>query len=373
MNSIYIHIPFCDRKCFYCDFYSIENSSYIDSYIDSLKKEIDLCSEKKYFSEIQTIYFGGGTPSKIPAVRIEEILNQINKYFTLNTKAEISIEVNPGSITKTSLKQYKEFGINRLSIGIQSFIQKELNFLERIHTVGEAQEAILSARESGFSNISIDLIYAIPNSSVENWKYNLKTALKFEPSHISAYSLIFEEGTRLFDEMKQNRIISVSEENEAEMYEFTMGFLQKNGYNHYEVSNYAIPGFECNHNKNYWNFSNYLGLGPSAHSYIDKKRWWNFRDIKKYISLLDENLLPVDSYEHITDEMALREMIFLGLRSAGIDLVKIKNEFNIDFYQKNRNIIENLLSGGYIELKDQQITLTDNGFLVCDEICKKLI
>jgi oxygen-independent coproporphyrinogen III oxidase len=373
MNSIYIHIPFCKRKCFYCDFYSLEDNAPVDQFIKSLKTEIDIYHEKNYFSEVQTIYFGGGTPSIIEHRYIHEILEHLNKYYSINSNAEISIEANPGSITKETLIKYKEYGINRISIGIQSFIQKELDFLERIHSVKEAKEAILTAKDSGFDNVSLDLIYAIPFASLDDWKYNLDTALSFEPKHISAYSLIFEEGTRLYNDMLEKKIRPIEEEIEAQMYEYAIRFLDSNKYNHYEVSNYALSGFECQHNKNYWNFSNYIGLGPSAHSFVNRSRHWNFRDLRNYISSLNQNIPPVESMEYINNEMLLEEIVFLGLRSNGIDLDKIKKEFDVDFYEKNRNIIDDLLNSGYIKSENRKILLTEKGFLICDEICKKLI
>jgi oxygen-independent coproporphyrinogen-3 oxidase len=372
MSSIYIHIPFCKRKCIYCDFYSIEKLELIPVFIKALRKEIILFSEKNFLSNVETVYFGGGTPSIIPDKYIDEILNIIHKSFTIKKNAEITIEVNPGTVSRTVLETYCKIGINRISIGVQSFIQRELDFLQRIHTTEEAEKTIVSARESGFENISIDLIYAIPSGTFEDWKKNLKKTIEYNPDHISAYSLIYENGTELYNWKFNNKIVPVSEETEAEMYDYTMNFLEDNKYYHYEVSNYAKPGYECRHNKNYWNHSEYLGFGPSSHSYINRTRWWNFKDLNEYVSILNNNCLPIEGKEDIDDHTLLEEKVYLGLRSEGVNLGELKNQFNVDFYEKNKNIIDDLVKNGYIEMKNSGISLTKKGFLVCDEICKRL-
>jgi oxygen-independent coproporphyrinogen III oxidase len=371
MSSIYIHIPFCKRKCVYCDFYSIEDTDLIPDYINALKKEIALYNEKENLSSIETIYLGGGTPSIIPLKYISEIFDLLFRSFKVDKDAEISIEVNPGTASEESLKSYLGMGINRISTGVQSFIQKELDFLKRIHSVSKAEQTLLSARENGFENISLDLIYAIPSSTIKDWEYNLTKAVEFNPEHISAYSLIYEEGTPLYKMSLANKVDVIPEEEEASMYEYTMNFLIKNGYNHYEVSNYAKPGFECRHNMNYWNHTEYIGFGPASHSFMNRKRWWNYKQLDRYIQMLSKGDLPVENMEFIDDHTFLEEKIYLGLRSGGINQEELKRKFNIDFFKKNENIITEYMDNEYIMIKNGIIRLTDKGFLLCDELCSR--
>ena len=371
MSGLYIHIPFCERKCFYCDFYSITNISLSQSFFELLSKEILLYSEQFKNKNIETVYFGGGTPSVIEPTYIEYALNDISKHYSVDSQCEITIECNPNSINKEKLNNYKNIGINRISLGVQSFDDSELIFLKRLHNATDARNAI-ELVHTLFDNASVDLIYAIPNSNIEIVHNNLTELLSFKPKHISAYGLIYENNTELTKANINGAFKKIDEELNAEMYQLVMSYLQNNGYLHYEVSNYCLPDFESKHNSNYWNHTEYIGFGPSSHSFIDNKRFSNYSDIQKYNRSLMSNILPVEFEEIITDDILFEEYIFLGLRSKGIELNKINKKFGIDFLNNKKNIINLLLNDGYLIIKNDFIRLTDKGFLICDEICGRL-
>jgi oxygen-independent coproporphyrinogen-3 oxidase len=371
MSGLYIHIPFCERKCFYCDFYSITNLSLSQSFFEALSQELLLYSEQFKNRDIKTIYFGGGTPSVIEPHYIEHLLNEISKHCSVNSECEITIECNPNSINSDKLTHYKNIGINRISLGVQSFDDTELIFLQRLHNANEAKN-VIELVHTLFDNVSVDLIYAIPNSNLETVRNNLTELLAFKPKHISAYGLIYENNTRLTKANINGEFKRIDEELNTEMYMLVMSCLQNNGYLHYEVSNYCLPNFEARHNDNYWNHTEYIGLGPSAHSFVNNKRYSNYYDIQKYISSLRLNTSPIEFEEALTDDMLFEEYIFLGLRSKGIDLKKINTKFKIDFLNNKKNIITLLLNDGYLIIENDFIKLTDKGFLICDEICSKL-
>jgi oxygen-independent coproporphyrinogen III oxidase len=370
MAGIYIHIPFCEKKCIYCDFFSITDLDYAEPFLKALYKEIDLIADTINFPEVNTVYFGGGTPSLLLPDFISAILEKIYKKFRINQFPEVTIEANPNSLKKESLLHYHKNGINRISIGIQSFIPDELKLLQRLHTSAEAVQSFYLARECGFDNISIDLIYSIPFSSLDKWKFNLDKALELNPEHISAYSLIYEEETELFRKLEEREYSAITEEIEAEMYLYAIKFLKMNGFIHYEVSNYAKPGKESRHNSSYWNYEQYIGLGPSAHSFLNNYRSWNYKSVEKYISELNNNKLPVESGEFIDNEILLKEKMFLGLRSAGLNLQEIISKYKPDFYKKYEKEIKLLSDKKYIKIENGNLSLTDEGFLLCDEICK---
>ncbi len=373
MSGIYIHIPFCERKCFYCDFYSVDNLNLVRDFNSALSKEIELRSKINNIGKISTIYFGGGTPSVLDPKLLENYINLLSEKFELLPDTEITIECNPNSVNKEKLEYYKSIGINRISLGVQSFIDEELIFLRRLHNSDGAKRAIDDIYSAGFSNLSIDLIFALPESDIHSLEFNLEEAMKFHPKHISAYSLIYEDSTPLNMALMDGEIKKIDEGTESEMYLFVMEYLKKNGYNHYEVSNYALPGFESKHNSKYWDHSEYIGLGPSAHSFIESRRLWNYPDIRKYNHMLSSGLLPVENEELIDDDILLEEVLFLGLRSKGIDLSYIQERFDIDFLKKKENIIQVLSDENFITIDNSMIRLTNKGFLVCDEICAKLI
>jgi oxygen-independent coproporphyrinogen-3 oxidase len=373
MAGIYIHIPFCEKKCIYCDFYSEADHSDRNIFIQFLLKEIEMYNRYFNLEKIETIYLGGGTPSLLEPMQVKKILTYVNKNFKVCNNAEISFEVNPGTVDKQKLLDYKYIGINRLSIGVQSLHEEDLKFLTRIHTVDESLSCYEAARLSGFENISIDLIYGLPTQTIESWKKVLNQAIELKPQHISAYNLIVEEGTPLFRLVGEKRVSKASEEIETQMFEETINLLTSAGYRHYEVSNYALPNFEARHNENYWNYSTYFGFGPSAHSFFDKKRWWNVRSIFSYYSRIDNRILPVDAQETLDRTQQISELIMLGLRSKGVDIGKLEADLQFDFLKSFDQTIKSLIENQFGVLRDGYFSLTGKGILISDEISRKLI
>lgn len=378
MASIYIHIPFCERKCVYCDFYSIprvefkeEWQSIVEKFISSLKIELDIrLSAGNLNQEIETIYFGGGTPSILQSADLERIMNLLMKHTCIHKGTEITIEVNPGTVDKDKLLALKSMGINRISLGIQSFYDTELKLLGRIHNSEEAIKSINDVYETGFENVNFDMIFALPNQSLKNWQMNLDKAIDFRPSHISCYNLSIEPYTPLYWLVQDGKIKSLDTEIEAGLYEYTIAFLTSHGYKQYEVSNFAKEDFKCRHNLNYWNHNHYLGFGPSAHSFWNNKRCWNIKDIHHYIEKLSNRILPIDGEEHLDTSKLMEEFIFLGLRSEGINLKRFEERFHKNFLFNNRAIIDNLIRDGYATLDKEKFKLTGKGYMICDEICR---
>ncbi|MGA2669570.1 MAG: radical SAM family heme chaperone HemW [Ignavibacteria bacterium] len=368
MSGIYIHIPFCDTKCIYCDFYSITNHSLKEEYLDSISKEIrersSLLGERKF----DTIFIGGGTPSLLSYDELASLFEVLFHSLNISDDSEITIEANPGTLDRKKLKEFKKLPVNRISFGVQSFIDAELKFLTRIHNSTEAVNSITDAMDSGFSNINLDLIFAIPGQSQDSWKYNLEKAVSLDTQHISAYSLIFEEGTPLYTMLKKNKVKSADNEIEREMYDHTMKYLNDCGYIQYEISNYAKPGFECRHNLKYWMHEEYIGFGASAASYIDNYRWLNVRNIEDYIKRITTGQNSYDLIEYIDTDTSVYEYIFLGLRSKGINFKIFNKTYNIDFREKYSNTLELLTKNGFASIDDDFIRLTPKGYAVCDEI-----
>lgn len=372
--AIYIHIPFCDHKCIYCDFYSIITSDNVDNFLTSLSKEIKFFAEK-YSSDrnFSSIFFGGGTPSLMNAVYIKTILGELNKNFKINGDAEITIETNPGTVDLNKLKEFRQSGINRISIGIQSFNEDELKFLTRIHDKETAIQTVYNALDAGFENISIDLIFNLPGQTKERWQSNLHTAVSLPITHLSAYSLILEQGTILNKMVLDGKVKIQDEDYDAELYKTTIEFLIKSGFKQYEVSNFAKPGYECIHNKTYWEHREYLGFGTSAHSFMNGKRWWNFSSLKRYISEIEKNTHAVMNEEVLTEKQVHDEYIMLALRSKGIVLNEYLSRFKSDWINKNYSYFEVLKKENFLKMDRSSLILTPKGYSVCDEILKNIL
>ena len=378
MASIYIHIPFCEHKCIYCDFYSIAPTesgevytSKVDGFLTALETEIQLRAQDARFHEsIETIFFGGGTPSLLHPSEIEKILNLLASQFSIQPNAEITVETNPGTVDKQKLKEFHSTGINRISMGIQSFFDDDLRFLTRIHTAAEAKQCVLDAFAAGFTNVSFDLIFSLPCQSLMRWKSNLERAIQLQPTHISCYSLIIEPETPLFNMVQSKQVTPLDADGDADLYEVTIEFLTSHGYEQYEVSNFARPNFKCRHNINYWNHSNYLSFGPSAHSYWTNDRWWNISNIASYIEQLNMVTLPLAGGEHLSEAKLMEEAIFLGLRSEGIDFEQFHRRFGRDLSQENSSLISDLIQQERARVDNGRLRLTAKGYLVCDEICQ---
>ena len=372
--GLYIHFPFCVHKCFYCDFYSLENLNLIDKFVDSLLKEIDIISSD--FTQkpvIDTIFFGGGTPSLINPLNIEKIFYKINNNFNLSNDIEITLECNPGTIDVKYFSDYKKFGINRISFGVQSFIVEELKFLERIHSVEEIHKAFDIARNVGFDNINLDLIFSLPNQPLNNWKYNLEQAIALEPNHISAYSLIYEENTPLYSHYKKGKVKKNSSDQDVEFYDLTTELLNNANFEQYEVSNYAKNNLYCKHNLKYWNSEEYFAFGPSAVGILQNLRYKNHSSLSKYNKLIKNSQRPIEFTEELTKDIRIFERIFLTLRARGLNIKQFSEEFNINLLKKGEKIIEQFIKNGFMLIKDNTLKLTPKGYFVGDDITLKLM
>lgn len=373
-SAFYIHIPFCDHKCIYCDFYSIITKDNIPSFLASLKKEINfysgLYSKDHYFT---SIYFGGGTPSLMGVSYISEIIDNLFKNFSFSENPEVTLETNPGTVNHSKLKNFFETGINRLSIGVQSFDEEDLKFLTRIHDKTTAIDTIYNAIEAGFKNINADLIFNIPGQTKAKWLDNLKTVVTLPLNHISAYSLILERGTILNKMVLDGKVKIQDEDYDAELYELTIDFLESNGFSQYEVSNFSQEGYECVHNKAYWGHRNYLSFGPSAHSFVDGKRWWNFSSLKRYISEIEKNNFAVAGSETVTKEQFFDEYIMLALRSSGINISEFQTQFGDSWLKSKSNYFTELQQHNLLTISKDNIKLTKNGYAVCDEILSNIL
>lgn len=370
-TAIYIHIPFCDHKCIYCDFYSIINYNNTSSYLTALKKEIDYYS--KLYSDgrrIISIFFGGGTPSFMEPGYISDIIKHTKQKFNVTENAEVTLETNPGTVSKEKLQEFKYAGINRISIGIQSFNNDELKFLTRIHDSEIAIKTVYDAAESGYENISIDLIFNLPGQTKNKWIYNLERAVQLPIKHVSAYSLILESGTILNKMVLDGKVKLQDEDYDADLYEITINYLNQNGFNQYEVSNFSQTGFECIHNNAYWRYKDYFGFGTSAHSFIDGKRWWNYSALNFYLEAINKKQFAQAGNEILNYSQRLNEYIMLTLRSKGIDLKELELLFGNNWLIINKNVLNSLILEKYLFQLGDYISLTPKGYAVCDEIIK---
>jgi len=373
-TALYIHIPFCKHKCIYCDFYSIITTDNINPFLTALKKEIEFYSIKYSKGRIITsIFFGGGTPSLMESDYLKEILNEINKNFKVSDNVETTIETNPGTISFEKLKSFREIGFNRISIGVQSFDNKELNFLTRIHSKDAAIKTVFDAKESGFENINIDMIFNLPKQTKKIWLDNLEQAIKLPISHISTYSLILERGTILNKMVLDGKVTLHDSDFDADLYLSTIDFLTQQDFYQYEVSNFCKEGFECKHNNAYWHYQDYLSFGTASHSFIDGKRWWNYSSLTKYISEINTNGNAVRSFEVLNEEEKLDEYVMLALRSNGLNKNKFKEIFGDEWLNSKRKYISKMIENNLIEDVEGNLKMTKKGYLICDEILKNLL
>ena len=368
--GLYIHIPFCEKKCDYCDFYSITHLKQIDGFLQALQNEIEIRAQ--YFKNytFKTMFWGGGTPSLLNEKQITQILGSLKLNFHFNDEAEITIEANPGTLTSSKLYFLKKLGFNRLSLGAQSFNPQELNFLGRIHSVNEIYKSYNDARDAGFSNINIDLMTAFPGITFKSFKNSLSKAVQLKPEHISCYTLIFEPGTIFYKKMQRGELMPMDDDEEASYYEIASKILQANGYLHYEISNFSLgEKYICKHNLGYWEHKTYIGLGPSAHSFFQNQRQANKRSLLIYINELKKGNLPIDFQENLSEEDLVSEYIFLNLRlRRGINLNDFQNRFGRDYIKKFISKIQYLSDNKLIEANDHYLKLTDRGWMLADSI-----
>ncbi|MBL1215357.1 MAG: radical SAM family heme chaperone HemW [Ignavibacteriae bacterium] len=371
-TSIYIHIPFCDHKCIYCDFYSIIKYDDVEKYFYCLKKEIAFYAQK--FSEgriITSVFLGGGTPSFVNSLLIENLITELKKNFNVSEKAEITIESNPGTMDEKKINDYLEAGINRLSIGVQSFNDEELKFMTRIHDSRKALETINLARREGFKNISIDLIFNLPKQTKNKWLSNLEIAADLPIEHISAYSLMIERGTILNKMILDGKVKIMDSDFDAELYEITIDYLSGNNFLQYEVSNFCREGYECSHNLGYWNYNDYISIGTSAHSFVNGKRWWNFSPLNLYISAVEKNGHAEIGNEILSDKEKLNEFVMLALRSKGLNINDLTKFNDKNWFKENEQYLTTLKNENLISIKNNFIKFTKHGYAICDEIISK--
>lgn len=373
LYGIYIHIPFCIRKCPYCDFYSVTDLSLIPRFVGAVIREV-MMSEKPPVP-VDSIFFGGGTPSVIGAGHIGDILDSVRQYFDISADAEITMEVNPGTIDLGSLRRYHKAGVNRVNIGLQSFDDQTLGFLGRIHSATGGRRAFEAARSAGIDNIGLDLIFGIPGQSPSRWQQDLDAAVGLGPEHLSCYQLTYEPGTRMSADLNAKKFPALPEETAAEMFDQTGRFLASAGYNRYEISNFAVSSFRrSRHNLKYWTFAPYVGFGPSAHSFVGCCRSWNVSDIKSYLSRIVAGSSPTEGEETLDRDRRMTEAMYLGLRlTDGISITDFNDGFQTDFSEIFGEASAAMESRGLLETKNGRCRLTFRGLRFADAVASRLI
>ncbi len=373
MAGLYIHIPFCARRCLYCDFFSNTDMSYKKSYLEALSEEIKLRSGYPEGDPVETIYFGGGTPSQLTAEDFSLIFDGIGKYFDLSVCREVTLEANPDDISADYLRALRPLPFNRISMGVQSFDPEDLLFLRRRHDREQAVRAVALCKEQGYENISIDLIYGLPGQTAVKWRTNLEEALRLDIPHISAYHLIYEEGTALYRLLEEETVKPLEEEESLDLFSILIDTLSEAGYQHYEISNFARPGYISQHNSSYWKGEKYLGLGPSAHSYNGDSREWNASSLPGYIQAV-RNGKPDTEREILTPSMKFNDYIITRLRtSEGIDLRQIESLFGADCQMYCLKQSLPFLDKGLLAKEEGRLRLTRKGIFLSDSIMRELI
>ncbi len=395
MAGLYIHIPFCKSRCIYCGFYSTTRLEQRQKYVDALCKEMILrrdyrsegvkelrsfdnteatnnlstCQLVNLSTKINTIYLGGGTPSQLSIAQLEQLFIYINKVYSIGDDAEVTMECNPDDITDDYAQAISRLPINRVSMGVQTFDDNRLRFLHRRHSSENVYNAVERLRQAGFKNISIDLMYGFPNQTVDEWRLDIEKAISLNVEHISAYSLMFEEGTPLFKMLESKKIKEADEEQSLEMFNSLIDTLTAAGYEHYEISNFAKPGFRSRHNSSYWQGIPYIGIGAAAHSYDIKTRQWNISDIDEYIKSIDKGIIPME-YEPINDDTRYNDTITTALRTAeGIDMTSLSTKHRDHCLAS----AETYITQGLLELKNNRLRISRKGIFVSDMIMSDLM
>jgi len=373
MAGIYIHIPFCKQRCTYCDFYTEVAPQYIPSLIDSIVKELSIRKDYLLDSTVNTIYFGGGTPSILTTDQFSIIFDAIHSLFQVATDAEITFEANPDDLTLDFLTAMHLLPFNRISIGIQSFDDKDLKRINRRHTSQQAVEAVRNAQIAGFDNISIDLIYGLPFQTLSNWEKQLDMAVRLKVQHISAYGLTYEEGTALWNQREKGEIETIDDSIMNEMYLMLRDKLIQNGFEAYEISNFALPGFRSRHNSSYWKQEPYLGVGPSAHSYDLVSRQWNVSSIKEYCKAITENSGFFER-ELLTLNDRYNDFVMVSLRtSEGIELSRLEKEFGTELMEYCLRNIKTFMDSEQVYYSEGKLRLTPQGIQISNLILIQLM
>ena len=373
MSGIYIHIPFCKKACHYCDFHFSTSLQNKDALVKSILSEIDLRLNYLPDKKISTIYFGGGTPSLLSEREGFLILEKIYKQYNVSNDAEITLECNPDDLSDEKLKELKRLEINRLSIGLQSFDEEELIWMNRAHTAKESEASVKRAQDRGFENITIDLIYGSKFCNISNWKKTLDKAIALDVKHISSYNLTIEEKTKLGHDYKVKKEVAIDDEKSSELFLEMVDRLEKNNFIHYEISNFGKEGFFSTHNSNYWKGQHYLGLGPSAHSFDGESRQWNISNNNIYIKRISENTNDYFEKEILTEKERFNEYILTSLRTIwGIDMNYLKSNFNSDYVKAFSSQIQKYIKQETVIVKESTYTLTEKGKLLADRIASDL-
>lgn len=372
MAGIYLHIPFCKQACHYCDFHFSTSLANKAPFVDALLKEIELKREYLGGDTIKTIYFGGGTPSLLTGDELKRILDKLYQTYDVVSDSEITLEANPDDLNMQKIIELKSSPVNRLSIGIQSFRDQDLKMMNRAHNAQEADYSVKAAQDKGFENITIDLIYSIPQLSLMDWKENLHKAFALQVQHISAYSLTFEPKTVFGTYEKRGLMKPVEQELSSEQFLTMLQEMRANGFEQYEVSNFCKPGYESKHNSAYWSGEKYLGLGPSAHSFDGNSRQWNVANNSVYIRSLMEGKLSFER-EELDARTQLNEYLMTGLRTRkGVDLQRIQSLFGVDLYKLYKDLLDELIHQGKAIIDGSRMALTDEGLLMADRIASDL-
>lgn len=371
MAGIYIHIPFCKQACHYCDFHFSTSLAYKEDLLKALHSEIHLQKDFLNGETIETVYFGGGTPSLLEGEEISQLIHAITDLHSVSSGAEITLEANPDDLDRKKLKELKQTPVNRFSIGIQSFFDDDLIWMNRAHRAGEAESSVKRAQDTGFENITVDLIYSYPLLTDSKWKYNLDKVFGLQVPHVSAYSMTVEPRTALASFIKNKKQAPMNEEQSSEQFVQLMDAMEIQGFEHYEISNFCKPGHYSKHNTNYWKGVKYLGIGPSAHSYDGEKRQWNIASNAKYIQAIEKRTIPAE-IEILTEENHLNEYIMTSLRTQwGLKLERL-NLIAKGASEPLLKEAEEFLEKGWLDQKDQTIYLTRTGKLYADHIASEL-
>jgi oxygen-independent coproporphyrinogen III oxidase len=371
--GIYVHFPFCERKCRYCDFYSITDLQRIPGFLEGLKKEMSLAANSG--QKADSLYIGGGTPSLLTPKQMGRIVDWAALCFNLGASSEMTFEINPATASTRDLQDYAAFGFNRINIGVQSFDDRNLAFLGRKHDAKQALAAVRAAKDAGFNNIGIDLIYGLPDQTPGSWKKDLVQAIKLGPKHLSCYLINYEPYTPLHADLQAGKFTPLSDLHAAELFRMTHDFLSVAGYEHYEISNFARGSrWRSIHNQKYWNFVPYYGFGPAAHSFNPPRRWWNHRSLDQYLADIEQGIQPVSEDEVLNEEQQMIEALYLGLRqSDGIDFDRFQQAFQIDFKLYFHKALDRFEVENWIKIDDRNCRLTVEGMLFVDRVVDELV
>lgn len=371
MAGIYVHFPFCKSRCIYCGFYSTTHVDRVEEYVDALCEELKNTSWKE--KDISTIYFGGGTPSQLPVSLLSKVKDAILYIYKVSDDAEITVEANPDDMTPLYASLLHEAGFNRVSMGVQSFDEDRLRFIRRRHSASQAEQAVLNAKSAGFNNISIDLMFGFPGQTLDDWKRDVDKALTLDVQHLSAYSLMYEEGTGLFKLLEKREIDEVSDELSLQMYDYLMDAMKSAGFEHYEISNWAKPGFRSRHNSSYWQGIPYLGLGAAAHSYDGIQRWSNPMSLDEYIKGVKTDTLEREM-ESLDEDEKYDEFVMTGLRTCdGVNLDQLRLLFGDDYYDYcMKNALSHINDGRLIQEKNV-LRLSRKGIFVSNDVMSDLM